>query len=101
MIVRDLDVIRIPAPPVEANPPLIIDPDAVVPSAVSRESFQSVPRRNTQVLKRPGRVQHCEFTLGYLLDIRSQFPGLLSQEDLLSLLVPEAPDHIGNNNVRR
>src|SRR2546421_11811473 len=44
MVVRNLDIDRArrTCRPLEANPPLVIDADAVLASAIALESFQSV-----------------------------------------------------------
>ena len=42
MIVYDLDVKRIAAAPVEADPPLLVDPDTVLALAFAAELFEPV-----------------------------------------------------------
>jgi hypothetical protein len=37
--------------PDEANTKLVIDPNAVLPSSVALESFQSIPRRLFQIIQ--------------------------------------------------
>lgn len=45
-VICDLDVIGISLP-TEANPPLIVDADAVLPLSVPRELLKTVPGRKT------------------------------------------------------
>ena len=48
---------RLAVTPGEANPPLIIDPNAVLSSPISLECFEMVARRNTQILQLRGGIQ--------------------------------------------
>ena len=48
MIVHYCNVVRLAVPPGEANPPLIIDPYAVLPGSISSESFETITRRNAE-----------------------------------------------------
>src|SRR5580692_2496386 len=45
MVVRDFDVVAMPVSPDETNPPLIIDPDRVLPHPIAVEGLQPVSRR--------------------------------------------------------
>jgi len=44
MVINDLNVVSVTLVPRKANPPLIIDPDAVLPSAIPAQRFQPVSR---------------------------------------------------------
>jgi hypothetical protein len=57
VIVNDLDVLSAIVSPNEANPPLSVDADAVLPLAIVFECFESVARRNFQVIENFGPVQ--------------------------------------------
>lgn len=62
MIIRYLDFPGIRPIPSETNPPLIIDPDAVLSFPITFELFQPVSGRLTQVLNSPGVIQHPKFS---------------------------------------
>jgi hypothetical protein len=47
MVVRDLDVIRIPFGPTEADTPLIVNPDAELSLTITVQTLKSIPRRYT------------------------------------------------------
>jgi hypothetical protein len=93
VVIDDLDIGRIAIPPAEADPPLVVDPDAVLTLAVSVESLQSIPRRNAEVIKRCCRIQHPKLPQCDPLHVRSQSFDPLSAEQPLSVPVSEAPDH--------
>ena len=61
MVIHDLHIVGAAVPPLEADAPLIIDPDAVLPVAVSRELFEPVRCWNPQIEERLAAVQHAEF----------------------------------------
>jgi hypothetical protein len=46
VIVHDLDIPRRSVPPFEANPPLIVDADAVLSAAAAVQSFKHVGRNS-------------------------------------------------------
>jgi len=47
VVVDDLNVARIRIDPPETDPPLVIDPNAVLSSSVTGESFQTIPRNGS------------------------------------------------------
>jgi hypothetical protein len=108
VIVDDLDVERVAVIPVEADPPLIIDPDAMLTLPISREFFQAIPRRHFEVAQRISRVQQEELLQGRSVNILWELSRALAVKDLLSLwvFVFEAPNHgaiitFRVNNVKR
>jgi hypothetical protein len=51
MVINDLDVVDISLSPGEANPPLLIDPDAMLSLAIAFQSLKPVVWRDLQVLE--------------------------------------------------
>ena len=51
MVIHDLDVLRAVCGPNEANPPLVVDPDAVLSFSISLQCFQFIARRSPQVFE--------------------------------------------------
>jgi hypothetical protein len=94
MIVYDIHIIGIALFPAETYAPTIIDPDAVLPLAISFQSFQAVRRGNTQVLQRFGPVEHSQFPQRSALDIRSESAHRLPIEQSFYLSGSKRPDHI-------
>jgi hypothetical protein len=106
VIVDDLDVERVAVIPVEADPPLIIDPDAMLTLPISREFFQAIPGRHFEVAQRISRVQQEELLQGRSVNILWELSRALAIEDPLGLFVSEAPNHgaiitLRVNNVKR
>src|SRR5215210_6489022 len=51
VVVHDLDALRPSVGPGKADPPLVVDTDAVLASSVASECLQSVARRHTEIVE--------------------------------------------------
>jgi hypothetical protein len=58
MVIDDLDVLSACVSPTKTNAKLIIDPDTMLPGAISSERFQMITWRNPQVIQ-ASRNFHC------------------------------------------
>jgi hypothetical protein len=94
MVVRDLDLERIPGVPPEADAPLVVDSDAVLPGAVSDEPLEAVAGWHAQVREVHGRVQLAQLAERHPLDARRETPCRLSLEEPSGFPVPKAPNHV-------
>jgi hypothetical protein len=52
VVINDFDLVGITMPPDEANPPFVIDANAMLPVAVAFQCFQPVSRRHLEILQR-------------------------------------------------
>jgi hypothetical protein len=93
VVVHDLNVVRIAAVPPEADPPLIVDPDAVLTCAITAQPFQAVPRRHAKIVQPRRSIKHPELPQGHLLHPRSEPANRPTVEELLGFPVSEALDH--------
>jgi len=57
VVVGDLDVEGVSFTPDEADSPLVVDPDAVLPFAIPLQLFQPIPGRHSEVLERTRAVK--------------------------------------------
>jgi hypothetical protein len=62
-----------PAPD-KANPPLLVDADAVLPGPIPPEDFQMIAGRIPQVIHCVGGIQLAQLPQGAFLNISRQFP---------------------------
>jgi hypothetical protein len=62
MVIDDLYVVGAISAPNKTDPPLIIDADAVLPSAATPQSLQPVSRRDTQIGKGVGIIDHIQLS---------------------------------------
>jgi hypothetical protein len=78
--------------PMEADSPLIIDPDAVLPPANSFEGLYPITGRNPQIVQGPCAMEIKQPPTGNPFDCMK--PGhILIFEQLLCFFIPERPDH--------
>jgi hypothetical protein len=94
MIVDNLDIEGFAIPPDKANPPLIIDADAVLALPVPRQSFQPVATQPAQIVKTLRCVDHKQLRPSPVLYLRRQPANRISREDRSSARVAKARDHV-------
>lgn len=56
VVIDDRHVVGVAVPPGETNPPLVIDADTVLPSAIATQFFQAVAGRDAKVVECLRRV---------------------------------------------
>jgi hypothetical protein len=93
MIVHYLNVKGIGLNPAEADPPLVVDLNAVLPRPITGEGLQPIPGNQSQIGNGCRRMNVIELSLGHYGNTL-KLPAELAPEDLLGFLVPERPDHI-------
>jgi hypothetical protein len=101
VVFGDLDLEGIAASPSEADSPLIVDADAVLPFPVSLQAFQSVPRGHSQVIHAFGRMHQQQLPVCPALHVWWKPLRALPSKDLLCLPIGEAPNHAFDNNASR
>ena len=80
MVVHNLDVHRTRGPPLEADTVLVIDPNTMLPRAVSSQALEVVPWRHEQVIEGSRRVQYPQFpACGYFDRLEAADPKPLKE----------------------
>jgi hypothetical protein len=62
MVVDNLDFICVPASPPKADSPLLVDPNTVLPTAISRQLLKAVRGRSPKIADGFGRIQDEQFS---------------------------------------
>jgi len=93
VVVNDLNVPRIATLPSETDPPLVVDPNAVLARAVTVQPFQAVARRYTEVVQLHRSIQHPELSQCHLAHPRSESASRAPVEETFCVPVAEALDH--------
>jgi len=93
MIVGNFDLISIASGPFETNPPLIVDPNAMLSLPISLELLKSVSRRVTQILQCVGGVKDQELPHGRSPKLVREPPRPLPSEKQLGVRVAKGLDH--------
>src|SRR6266542_6079370 len=95
VVIDNLDFVRIAPLPSKTDPPLVVDANAVLAQSITRQLFEPVARRHTQVIQRGRCVELDELPERDSVNRRRQLPDGLPVEETLRVLVPEAADHLG------
>jgi len=93
VVVDDLDVEGVAGTPDEADPPLLVHPDAELPGTFTLELFEAIRRGHPQVLQDRGRVEHPELPKGDALNVWPKTLDGLPLEEALGVAVLEGLDH--------
>jgi hypothetical protein len=89
MIIDYLDVVDVAPVPNKADSPPVIDSDIILTVTVSLEGFQTVSRRNAQIIEGSRLVEHAQFAQGASLNFRRQFSRWFPIKEALSVFIPE------------
>ena len=94
MKVHNLDLVRIAVRPVEANAPLIVDPNAVLASAIALQPLQPISRWHAEILKPLRRIDDHQLAEHCAEEIGRKATDPLPREKSLRVPVTEALDHL-------
>jgi len=95
VVIDDFDIVSVAALPLEADSPLIIDSDAVLPFPVVLQLFEAIARRDSEVIETDGSVDLKEFSQGHPVDFRRQFFRAAPIENRFRFPASEAENHRG------
>lgn len=93
MVIDDLDVLGAKSAPHEADPPLLVDPDAPLSGPITAKRFQSIARRQTKIAKRRSRIDCDQFSCGNTLELPPRCRTSARPEEAFGAPVGEALDH--------
>ena len=74
MIIANLNVVRVTILPDEADPPLVVDPYAVLTFPTSFQLFEAITREDPQVGQGGSSVDLLDFSQRCTLNIRGELP---------------------------
>lgn len=86
MIVYDLNLPGIVIGPAEANPPLIVDPDAHLAGSITLQDLQSISGGISQILQSCRGIQLAQ---GPLMNFARKLPGGLALPNASSVRAPD------------
>jgi hypothetical protein len=69
VVIDDLYIRGPPGRPAEADPELIVYPDAVLAGSVAAQGLETIPGRNPQVIQPAGLVEHGKLAHCHRLDV--------------------------------
>ena len=98
VVVDQFDIFGASVGPLEADPPLLVDTNAVRAGAVALQLFESIARRDPQVAENLGSVEDQQLSEGDPLSGVVKPSDPLPPPDPFGLLLSERPDHITDSN---
>jgi hypothetical protein len=93
VVIDDFNIMGSVGFPEEANAPLIVNADGVLPFAVALEGFQSVAGRDGKVAEFGDGMELGEFPQGNTLDVWREWPGSPILEEGGGFPANEGADH--------
>ena len=88
MVICNLNINGIGLYPAEADPPLVIDPDAALPRAIARQGLETVSRNRAQIGEQRRSMNLVQLPFRRRSDTL-ELPAELASEHLFGLFVPE------------
>jgi hypothetical protein len=95
VVVAELDVVCIAVFEPEADAPLVVDRDGVLPRAIAFESVKPIAGRNLEVRDLVRDMDSFKLAQGAARDVGGHLGGLPSAEELFSPPISEGLDHGG------
>ena len=89
MVVNDLNPFWTSVAPLEADTPLIVDSDTVLPRTITAQTLESVTRRNPEVFQTARSVNLTQLAQRDAHDARIEGRNRLPLKQALSLAIPE------------
>ncbi len=93
MVIDDLDVLGASSGPAKADPPLLVDADAVATNTITPELFEPVAWWHNEVIQCIGGIEDKKFAQRHPLGVLVELSDSLSLPDTFCLLVPERLQH--------
>src|SRR5947209_13868732 len=93
VVIDNLDLPCRAFSPLKAYPPLIVDANAILPAAISVQSFEMIAKRDTQVVELFRRVNDEKLCSRPALNLVRQSPDQVAREHRCGALVSEAFNH--------
>jgi len=93
VVVDQFDVPGAGGAPGEADPPLVVDADAVLACPVAGQLLQPVAWRHPQIVDAFGGIDENQLVVCEPAEFGAEFLDVAAVPDRLGVLVPERPDH--------
>ena len=100
MVVDQFDIVRVAVTPGEADAPLVVDTDTVLPRALGGQLFQTVTGRYAQISERIGRIDRDELAKHHSLEQHGKAPERLATKKTCRATVSERTNPLDINAPR-
>jgi hypothetical protein len=92
MVVNDLDVLGASSGPAEADPPLVVDPDAVLTLPIAAKGLKPISRWHAQVVQAGGNLELAQLTASHGREAL-ETPDALPTRERLGVRTPPGSNH--------
>src|SRR3954468_8217127 len=93
VVVDKLDVPGAGGAPCETNPPLVIDPNAVLAGAVAAQLLQAVAGWHAKVVNALSGIDENKLVVGEPAEFPAELLDVAAMPDRLGVLIPDRADH--------
>jgi hypothetical protein len=93
MVIDDFDIPGLAVAPYEAEPPLIVDADAVLAVPHAAQRFEAIAGRDSKIIQLLRRIERLGLSPRTLLDLVGQAPDRMAGKQSRGALVSKALDH--------
>ena len=93
MVIDDLHILDLVIAPYEADPPLVIDADAVLSGPRAAQGFEAVAWRDAEITQMLRRIERLELRSSAALNLVRQTSDRIAGKQCRRALVGEAFDH--------
>jgi len=94
VVINDLDVMGVTILPVEADAPLVIDPDTVLAAPPTFELLQAIARRHAEIFERIRGVQSDKLSQHSLQQVGWKTPDSLAIKQAIGVAIGKALNHL-------
>lgn len=92
MVIDDLNLVSVSLPPDKTDPPLVANPDAVLPLAIAMKRFEPIAGRRREVARFGRCIQLAKFAQRHSFD-GPKTPHPVPVVEALRIFAAEAPNH--------
>jgi hypothetical protein len=92
MIIHDFDIPRIAIAPAKTNAPLVVDPDAVLPTPIASKGLKSIARRHREFRQLANRIEYQQLTACQPFDAAEATHSSVVKKRF-AVTIGKAPDH--------
>jgi hypothetical protein len=93
MVIDNFNFVCVTFAPAKANPPLVVDSDAVLSVAIAFEFFETIAWRHAKIVQRFGGIKQGKLPEGGPVKFSGESLDFFALKEQFRVLIGESPDH--------